>query len=208
VTPDPKPRSFPGLQSRLAKTGAPTLHDRLVARDEHALVELIDAMTPWLLGVAQALLQDPDEAEEVVHETFATVWEKIGQVPDDPRGLLAWVLRVGRNAAIDRVRARKRRARKTDHLAAHGVEREPFAEPAEPNEASAPGWHVHQTIHAALTALPPEQQAVVSLAYFQGLTHSEVAERLGIPLGTVKTRLRLAFDKLRSTLAPMKDWIA
>ena len=62
-------------------------------------------------------------------------------------------------------------------------------------------------MHAALQALPPEQLIAVQLAYFQGLTHSELAERLGIPIGTVKTRLRLAFDKLRPALAPIKDWI-
>jgi RNA polymerase sigma-70 factor (ECF subfamily) len=84
---------------------------------------------------------------------------------------------------------------------------EPFAAAAEPNEAGTPGWHVHQTVHAALAALPREQQVVIRLAYFHGLTHSGVAARLGIPIGTVKTRLRLAVDRLRFALAPMKDWI-
>jgi RNA polymerase sigma-70 factor (ECF subfamily) len=66
---------------------------------------------------------------------------------------------------------------------------------------------VHESVHAALAALPPEQHEAVRLAYFAGLTHSEVARELGIPLGTVKTRLRLAFDKLRVALAPIKDWV-
>ena len=66
---------------------------------------------------------------------------------------------------------------------------------------------MHESVHAALAALPEEQQAAVRLAYFQGLTHSEIAERLDIPMGTVKTRLRLAFDKLRVALAPIKDWV-
>ena len=70
-----------------------------------------------------------------------------------------------------------------------------------------PGWHVHQSVHAALAGLPPEQGETVRLAYFHGLTHSEIAQRLGIPMGTVKTRLRLAFDKLRVALAPIKDWV-
>ena len=76
------------------------------------------------------------------------------------------------------------------------------------NCASAqPGWHVHESVHAALDRLPAEQREVVRLAYFQGLTHSEIAARLDLPMGTVKTRLRLAFDKLRTALAPIKDWI-
>jgi len=78
---------------------------------------------------------------------------------------------------------------------------------AEPDEAGTPGWHVHRTVHAALQALPREQHFVVWLAFFQGLTQTEIAERLGIPIGTVKTRLRLAFDKLRLVLASLKDWI-
>jgi RNA polymerase sigma-70 factor (ECF subfamily) len=66
---------------------------------------------------------------------------------------------------------------------------------------------VHESVHAALKTLPEEQQAVVRLAYFGGRTHSEIAQELGIPMGTVKTRLRLAFDKLRVTLAPIQDWV-
>jgi RNA polymerase sigma-70 factor (ECF subfamily) len=67
---------------------------------------------------------------------------------------------------------------------------------------------VHRSVHTALEALPPEQREAVRLAYFQGLTHSEIAKQLAIPMGTVKTRLRLALDKLRSSLAPIKDWLA
>jgi RNA polymerase sigma-70 factor (ECF subfamily) len=79
--------------------------------------------------------------------------------------------------------------------------------PVEPNEAGHPGWQVHAQVHAAFEALPAEQQAAVQLAYFEGLTQSEIAARLGIPLGTVKTRLRLAFDRLRAALAGLKDWV-
>lgn len=207
----PAPRHLPtgSLGPVLSPSRASSLHERLVARDERALAELIELIAPWLLGIAQGLLQDAHEAEEVVQESFATVWNKIGQVPADSRGLLPWVLRVTRNRAIDRLRSRRRRLRKAARFAAHAIEGEPFAELEEPHDARVPGggWHVHQAIHAALEALPPEQRTVVWLAYFQGLTQSAIAERLGIPVGTVKTRLRLAFDKLRPVLAPMKDWI-
>lgn len=79
--------------------------------------------------------------------------------------------------------------------------------PLEPNEAALPGWHVHERVQAAIGSLPSDQRAVIRLAYFQGLTQSEIAEQLGIPVGTVKTRIRLAFDKLRVSLAEVKDWI-
>jgi RNA polymerase sigma-70 factor (ECF subfamily) len=79
--------------------------------------------------------------------------------------------------------------------------------PVEPNELAHPGWQVHAQVHAALAELPENQRMAVQLAYFEGLTQSEVAQRLDIPLGTVKTRLRLAFDRLRVSLAHVKDWI-
>ena len=78
---------------------------------------------------------------------------------------------------------------------------------AEFNEAAQPGWHVHESVHAALASLPADQREAVRLAYFRGLTHSEIAAELAIPMGTVKTRLRLAFDKLRVSLGPIKDWV-
>jgi RNA polymerase sigma factor (sigma-70 family) len=183
------------------------LRARLVARDEAALVELIELATPWLLGLVQGMLQDQDEAEEVVSGVFATAWERVGTLGDEHETLMPWLLRVARNRAIDRLRRRSRLRRKAARLEAYeaaGPASVPFHEP---DESGQPGWHVHRSVHAALGALPEEQRAVVQLAYFGGRTHSEIAEELGIPMGTVKTRLRLAFDKLRASLAPIRDWV-
>lgn len=196
-----------GVRPAVSLAEAQALHARLIARDELALSELIELATPWLLGITQTMLSDPDEAEEVVLEVFHTVWGTIGEGPAEPRGLLAWVLRIARNRAIDRLRARARRARKAARLESHSTDDERFVKADEPDEAATPGWHVHRAVHAALVRLPEEQQVVVRLAYVHGLTQAEIAEQLGIPLGTVKTRLRIAFDKLRVTLGPMKDWI-
>ncbi|MGH7528709.1 MAG: RNA polymerase sigma factor, partial [Gemmatimonadales bacterium] len=182
-----------------------SLRQRLVARDEQALVELIELTTPWLLSVAQAMLQDRDEAEEVVMDTFRIAWESVTPATGGPTGLMPYLLRVARHRAIDRLRGRRRKERKL-LAAAREWDRRGVA-PVEPNEAGHPGWQVHAQVHAALEALPAEQRAAVQLAYFEGLTQSEVATRLGIPLGTVKTRLRLAFDRLRTALAGLKDWV-
>lgn len=182
------------------------MRDRLLARDERALAELIDLATPWLLGITQGMLSDADEAEEVVQEAFAIVWQRIHLLGPGPPGLMPWLLRITRNRAIDRLRSRRRRRIKRARLHQVGGQ-EVSTPPQEPNEAAYPGWHVHESVHAAVAALPAEQQAAIRLAYFQGLTHSEIAQRLDLPMGTVKTRLRLAFDKLRVALAPIKDWV-
>jgi RNA polymerase sigma-70 factor, ECF subfamily len=183
------------------------LQARLVARDERALVELVDIATPWLLGVAQGMLSDRDEAEEVVQEAFTIAWRRVDLFDRESGRLIPWLLRITRNRAIDRLRGRRRRLLKARRLESFQAFGDGSTPAREPDEAARPGWHVHETVHAALGALPDEQQAVVRLAYFEGLTHSEIAERLGIPLGTVKTRLRLAFDKLRTGLASIRDWV-
>ncbi|HEX6105592.1 MAG TPA: RNA polymerase sigma factor [Gemmatimonadales bacterium] len=208
-TPDGGPGAKPGGESRgsslvgLAREAS--LRERLVARDEQALVELVDLATPWLLGVAQAMLHDRDEAEEVVMEAFRTVWQNVTPAGEGYVGLMPYLLRVTRHRAIDRLRGRRRREQR---LRAAAVEwnLEPVA-PTEPNEAAHPGWQVHAKVHAALEALPPEQRTAVMLAYFGGLTQSEIAAQLGIPLGTVKTRLRLAFTRLRHALAGLREWV-
>ncbi len=184
-----------------------SLRKRLLAREEQALVELIEVTTPWLLGVTHAMLSDPEEAEEVVLESFTIVWNRIELIAGESRGLLPWLLRITRNRAIDRLRARRRRRLKSARAHTVGALGAPTTAASEPNEAAYPGWHVHESVHSALAALPEEQSTAVRLAYFHGLTHSEIAEELGIPMGTVKTRLRLAFDKLRVALAPIKDWV-
>jgi RNA polymerase sigma-70 factor, ECF subfamily len=213
VSPPRDPKSSPpsspstGLSTPLTVAGQSSLRDRLIARDERALVELIDTATPWLLGLVQGMLQDQDEAEEVVLETFRIAWDRVATLGDQHEELMPWLLRVARNRAIDRLRRRARWRRKTARAEALGAIGRASAPFQEPDESAHPGWHVHESVHAALHALPEEQQKVVRLAYFGGLTHSEIAQELSIPMGTVKTRLRLAFDKLRVALAPLGDWV-
>lgn len=182
-----------------------SLRKRLVARDERALVELIDVATPWLLGVAEGILRDGAEAEEVVLEAFRRVWDQISSIADTSAGLMPWLLRVTRNLAIDRVRARKRRFDSEVALAAELVY-EALRAPESVVDAGVPGTPAHTAVHDAIHALSQEQAHAVRLAFFSGLSHSEIALALGVPLGTVKSRLRLAFDKLRVSLADIREW--
>lgn len=201
------PDAARGGGRRLTLAAEASLRRRLVARDEQALVELIEVASPWLLGLTQSMLSDPDEAEEVVLEVFATAWNRTGSLGDEHESLLPWLLRIARNRAIDRLRRRRRWRLKLARADAYGELTPAQVRPVEVDEAGRPGWHVHQSVHAALAALPDEQREAVRLAYFGGLTHSEIARELGIPVGTVKTRLRLAFGKLRASLAPINDWV-
>ncbi len=197
----------PGGRRPLVLAGEASLRRRLAARDEQALVELIEVASPWLLGITHAMLSDVDEAEEVVLEVFASAWDRVGSLGDGHDALLPWLLRIARNRAIDRLRRRGRWRRKIERAQAWGELPPDRVRAADIDESAVPGWHVHESVHAALEALPVEQREAIRLAYFQGLTHSEIAKRLEIPMGTVKTRLRLGFDKLRVALAPIKDWI-
>ena len=183
------------------------LLQRLIARDEQALVELVDLATPWLLGLAHGMLTDPGDAEEVVMETFQICWNRVESMKDQNIGLVPWLLRITRNRSIDRLRARRRHVALASRAEAAGALGELAVHAVEPNEAALPGWHVHEVVQRAIGSLPDDQQAAIRLAYFQGLTHTEIAEHLQVPLGTVKTRLRLAFGKLRVSLATVKDWI-
>lgn len=207
----------PPARSLRLETGAPrtsllaaeheeSLRNRIAARDEQALVELIGLATPWLLGIAQGMLRDADDAEDVVMEAFRIAWTSVLPSTEGSRGLMPYLLRITRHRAIDRLRGRKRRARQLAEFAPTETARATVA-PVEPNEAAQPGWPLHAQVHAALDALPEDQRAAVQLAYFEGLTQSEIATALGIPLGTVKTRLRLALGRLRTALAPLKDWV-
>ena len=178
---------------------------RLRAREEAALAELYDHVAPWVLGVAYRILHDADEAEEVLSDVFVQVWSRIHQ-HDARRGpLVPWVLSIARNRALDGLRRRWRWWRKAER-AHETVEWDGVPEP-DPVEASVPGWPVHRAVHRALADLPDEQRRVVLLAYFEGLSHMEIARRTGDPLGTVKTRLRLAQRKLRESLEHLKDWM-
>ena len=205
VTPQPLTSRSGAAGPRLvSEAREDELRARLAARDEGALAELVDLLSPWLLGLTQGMLQDADEAEEVVMETFRIAWEKVPPPGVGPRGLVPWLLQVARNRAIDRLRSRTRRRRLAERLGSAPPE---VTAPSEPDEAALPGWHVHAAVHRALGELPAEQREAVRLAYFEGRTQADIAAQLGIPIGTVKTRLRLAYGRLRESLASLKEWV-
>ncbi|HYS60755.1 MAG TPA: sigma-70 family RNA polymerase sigma factor [Gemmatimonadales bacterium] len=192
---------------RLSQEHQRSLQRRLKAGDEHALGELFDLVAPWILGLAFRILQDEDEAEDVVGDVFVQVWRHIDQ-HDGGRGpLVPWILSIARNRSLDALRRRRRWWRKSAHLEQAQVMEGGGSAPAASHEAAVPGWPVHREVHAALAALSEEQRRVVVLSYFEGLSHREIAQRLHLPLGTVKTRLRMAHQTLTEGLRHLKDWV-
>jgi RNA polymerase sigma-70 factor (ECF subfamily) len=191
---------------RLSQEHQRSLERRLKAGDEHALGELFDLVAPWILGLALHILHDEDEAEEGVGDVFVQVWRHIDQ-HDAGRGpLVPWILSIARNRSLDALRRRRRWWRKSAHLEQAQEMEGGGSAPAASHEAAVPGWPVHREVHAALAALSEEQRRVVTLSYFEGLSHREIAQRLHLPLGTVKTRLRMAHQTLTEGLRHLKDW--
>jgi RNA polymerase sigma-70 factor (ECF subfamily) len=161
----------------------------LAEGDERALGRLYDRHAPVLLALGDRILKNRREAEDLLHDVFVEVWRQAGDY-DVARGPVATWLRLRmRCRAIDRVRlARIARSSPLDEATTSAPDHGP-----DPEEA-ADG----QRLHHALSALPSDQATVLMLGYFEGLSSSEIADRCGIPLGTVKSRVAAAMTKLRA----------
>jgi RNA polymerase sigma-70 factor (ECF subfamily) len=159
------------------------------------LRSLYDACAGKVLGVALHLLGDRDEAEDVVQETFLELWRQPEQYDASRGSLEAWTVLIARSRALDRIRARGRALRLVERASDLVHPHSPA--PLELVEGRERGSRVAR----ALTSLPGPQREAIELAFFAGLTQTEIAARLGEPLGTVKTRLRLGMEKLAGELA-------
>ena len=162
------------------------------------LEALYEAYHRQALGLAYRVLNDAAEAEEVVQEAFLAVW-RAGRSYDPARGSVrTWLLTLVRNRAIDVIRTRQRRPVR------------PLADVPDPVDPSDVPAQVSLNVDSAaaeraLQALPPEQREAVELAFLGGLSHGEIATRLGLPVGTVKGRIRLGLDRLRSALGVPRE---
>jgi RNA polymerase sigma-70 factor (ECF subfamily) len=162
------------------------------------LESLYDTHHRQAIGLAYRMLGDLGEAEEVVQEVFLAAW-RTGHSYDPARGSThTWILSMVRNRSIDVLRARRRRP----------LEPLPTTmDPPDPSDVpSQAATRVDaESARRAMAALPPEQQQVIELAYFDGLSHSEIADKLSAPIGTVKGRIRLALDRLRAAMGVQQD---
>jgi len=160
---------------------------RLGQRDENAMEEIFRRYSGPVYSVALRVLHDTGQAEDVLQEVFLQLWRNPNAFVQDRGSLGAWLVVVARNRAIDLLRRRKPSDSVDDVVLASSIN---VADEAVHNV-------MMEKVRRALAELPPEQRKSLELAYFEGLSHTEIASRTGDPLGTVKTRIRQALITLR-----------
>jgi len=183
------------LQPERAQDTDVALMKAIAAGDEAALAQLYDRYRVILFGLLMRILGNRQEAEDVLQEVFLQVWRKADDF-DETRGRpFTWLVTLGRSRGIDRLRSLASRDRVAEAGAREASE--------EFSDAATDAFRSEQRglVNNALAQLPDEQKGPLMLAYFDGLTQSEIATRLGAPLGTVKTRMRTGLIRLREMLA-------
>ena len=167
----------------------------IAAKDEAALALLYDRYRVILFGLLMRILNSREEAEDVLQEVFLQVWRKAGDFDEERGRPFTWLVTLGRSRGIDRLRTLSARERVAEAGAREVSE--------EFSDAATDAFKSEQRglITNALAQLPDDQKRPIMLAYFEGLSQSEIATRLGAPLGTVKTRMRTGLMKLRELLA-------
>lgn len=173
---------------------------RLAVGDGAALDALYERYAGVVFGLVLRIVAERPVAEDLLQEVFVRAWQRAGSY-DGSRGRAgAWLCGIAHNLAIDELRRQRRRPQ----LASERDDRDPPREPGVPNgrEVAEEAWiNLRRVqIETALARLPVAQRQVIELAYFEGFTQSQIAARLGEPLGTVKTRMRLGLRKLRDIL--------
>lgn len=165
-----------------------------------ALEAFYDRYAGLVLALARRITRDLQSAEEVVQDTFITVWRQSGSY-DPLRGRpYSWLVRIARNRAIDEFRRASARDRRSQSSEREFADEAPG--PAQRVAAAAGREDLRRLVGEALEVLPGPQREVVELSYFRGLSQTEISTRTGTPLGTVKTRMRLALGKLREKIRP------
>jgi RNA polymerase sigma-70 factor (ECF subfamily) len=166
-------------------------------QDRDAFAKLFAALGPRVKAYMMKIGSDPAFSEEITQETFITVWRKAGQFDPKKASAVTWIFTIARNRRIDRLRKEKRPALDPD---------DPMLVP---DDSPTPLQNMEQStiverVKRSIGDLPEDQREVVQLSFIEGLSHQEISDAIGIPLGTVKSRLRLSFEKLRHALGDLK----
>lgn len=172
---------------------------RVVAGHLPALGELYDRHAGLAYGLALRITGDASDAEEVVQDVFVHVWRQAGRYDTGRASVAGWVLMLTRSRAIDRLRSRQARP----PLNARDLGWTPAVPINQERAVLTSEWLTR--VNQELSALPDPQRQAIELAYYEGLTHREMAERLNEPLGTIKTRVRTALQRLRAALTDRRE---
>lgn len=158
-----------------------------------SFASLFDYFAPRIKSYMLQLGADPAQAEDLAQEVMVTVWRKAGQYDPDKASVSTWIFRIARNRRIDAHRRTQRPDLEPD---------EPMLRPPEPDEPDTlvNRAQMEEIVRRELETLPPEQLDLLHAAFYRGLSHREIAEAFNLPLGTVKSRIRLAFNRLRGQL--------
>ena len=170
---------------------------RVSGGDAEAFVELYTRWSPMLYGLLCKILDDPREAEDALQEGFLHIWHKAGTYDAGRSSPTTWAYMIFRNKGIDRLRSRERRGKGMERIAG---EEPALAPPAADPGEDAENQERREAVKEALESIPADQREAVSLAYFSGLTQTEIAEKLGAPLGTIKARIRRGLLRLGDAL--------
>ncbi len=180
---------------------------RMGASEEHALGILYNRWAPLVYSLVIHLLEDSGEAEDVVEETFWQAWRQASRYDRSRGAVSTWLITIARSRALDRARGRRR-------MKEESLTQLRESDAASVTRASADASNPHEDAEAAdrrgaviraLGTLPEEQREALQLAYFSGLSQTEIAGKTGQPLGTVKTRTRLAMEKMRAQLTMLRE---
>lgn len=164
-------------------------------QDREAFSQLYDRFSSLVYTLAMRMLRMPSDAEDLLQEVFVQVWHQANRYSEERGSPEAWIINIARSRAIDKLRARRRMEKSfvlTDDPSK--------SESNENVESSAAEAEARLTMNSALANLPEAQRRVLALAYFEGLSQTEIADRLKEPLGTVKTRMRSGIQRLRDML--------
>src|SRR5438552_5667735 len=186
----------------MQSAGAPTpdaaagLLARIAEGDRDAFGHFYDAFAGLALGLIRRILRDPSASEEVLQEVFWQIWQEAARYDPNRGSPEAWLVMRAKTRAIDKLRAIRRREKTFVAPVDESVTRSDEATGENPGVAA----EARGLVRSALDSLPDAQRRVVELAFFDGLTQSEIARKLGEPLGTVKTRARLGLERLRAVM--------
>lgn len=183
----------------ITSTIDPNLLARVVKGDQQAFSQLYDHSSTLLFTLAVRILGNHEEAAELLQDVYLEVWRKVSRY-DVGRGTpVAWLITLTKSRAIDRLRARASRGYQATNSLEHATAAQVADHGPSPFETQA-DQELRMAVETAVAGLPIAQQQAIELAYYEGLSHTEIASRLNQPLGTVKTRIKLGLSKLRDSL--------